>query len=246
VLFAVPWQGKLLLGTTDTLREKAELEPQALDQEIDFILSTAAGYLVKKPSRHDILSVFAGLRPLAAHQGNPKATKDISRNFKVILSESQLVTVTGGKWTIYRKMAEATLDKLIQAKLLPYSPCTTATSPIRGHTNTISESSHLEVYGTDAAAIKQLQQQMPELATKAEVVWVIRYEMARTVEDVLARRLRLLFLDAVAAMEAAPAVAAILAGELKQSDAWADEQVRSFIKLAHAYTLQPAHEAQQI
>ncbi|MEJ8803514.1 glycerol-3-phosphate dehydrogenase/oxidase [Pontibacter sp. H249] len=255
VLFAVPWQGKLLLGTTDTLREKAELEPTALDQEIDFILSTAAGYLVKKPNRHDVLAVFAGLRPLAAHQGNPKATKDISRNFKIILSESQLVTVTGGKWTIYRKMAETTLDKLIQAKLLPYSPCTTATSPIHGHTTTFLESRHLKVYGTDATAIAQLQQQTPELATrlhpdytytKAEVVWAARHEMARTVEDVLARRLRLLFLDAAAAMDAAPAVAAILAVELEQSNSWADEQVRSFTKLARTYTLQPAQQAQQI
>ncbi|GAB3204405.1 glycerol-3-phosphate dehydrogenase [Pontibacter aydingkolensis] len=255
VLFAVPWQGKLLVGTTDTIRNTPELEPKALDREVDFILETAGGYLTRKPTAADVLSVFAGLRPLAAHKGNPKESKDIARNFKVILSGSNLITITGGKWTIYREMAESTLNKLIKASLLPHRPCITTNLPIHGHTLQQSTNPHLHAYGADATALEQLQLKHPELAkklhpayayTKAEVVWAVRHEMARTVEDVLARRLRLLFLEAEAAIAAAPAVAAILADELQLPREWADEQIRQFTLLAKDYTLTPPVAVHQI
>ncbi|WP_299823948.1 glycerol-3-phosphate dehydrogenase/oxidase [uncultured Pontibacter sp.] len=245
VLFAVPWQGKLLLGTTDTPRTKPELEPQALQHEVAFILKTAGNYLLRQPQPQDVLSVFAGLRPLAAHQGNSKATKEISRNYKIILSGSNLATITGGKWTVYRKMAEDLLNTLIAAKLLPHRPCRTVNVPIHGATPT-TKNRALSTYGADAAAIEELMRHHPELAkrihpaytyTKAEIVWAARHEMARTVEDVLARRLRLLFLDARAAIEAAPAIARILARELQKDQDWADAQVNAFILQAQAYSL---------
>ncbi|WP_230407064.1 glycerol-3-phosphate dehydrogenase/oxidase [Pontibacter cellulosilyticus] len=255
VLFAVPWQGKLLVGTTDTLRNNPELEPRALDKEVAFILETAGSYLVKKPTHKDVLAVFAGLRPLAAHKGNPKESKDISRNYKVILSESSLTTVTGGKWTIYREMAEATLDTLIRARHLTPKPCVTSHFSIHGHTTAAGIDKHMAGYGSDAHAIQQMAAQHPELNTLlhpnycytlAEVVWAIRHEMARTVEDVLARRLRLLFLDAAAAAQAAPAVAAILAAEMQRPQIWADEQVQQFRILAAGYRLKPEKVTQQI
>lgn len=248
VLFAVPWHGKVLIGTTDTLRTKPELEPKALDREIDFILETAGSYLTKRPTRADVLSVFAGLRPLAAHKGNPKESKDIARNFKVILSDSNMTTITGGKWTIYREMAESTLNQLIKAKLLQHKPCLTASLPIHGHTLQDSINPYLQDFGADATALEQLMLQYPELTvklhpahtyTRAEVVWAIRHEMALTVEDILARRLRLLFLDAKAAIQAAPVVAAILASELHRTEEWAEKQVQQFALLASGYMLSP-------
>ncbi len=244
VLFAVPWYKKLLVGTTDTHRNQAELEPVALEQEIDFILDTAAGYLQKKPTRADILSVFAGLRPLAAHESNPKSTKEISRNFKVLVSENNLTTVTGGKWTIFRKMAEDTLDKLIKADLLPSKKCKTTHFPIHGHTTALPSDSINGVYGTDAVALAQLEREHPHLSeklhpdyayTQAQVVWAVRHEMARTVEDILARRLRLLFLDARVAILTAPKVAHLLATELERDRAWEQKQIDAFNLLAQQY-----------
>ncbi len=105
VLFAVPWHDHLLVGTTDTPLDKHSLEPVALENEIDFILKTLRGYLVRKPQRKDVLSVFAGLRPLAAQGNHNGKTKEISRSHKLMTSASGLVTITGGKWTTYRKMA---------------------------------------------------------------------------------------------------------------------------------------------
>jgi glycerol-3-phosphate dehydrogenase len=244
VLFAVPWYKKLLVGTTDTHREEATLEPIALEQEIDFILDTAAGYLIKKPTRNDVLSVFAGLRPLAAHEGNPKSTKEISRNFKVLVSKSNLTTVTGGKWTIFRKMAEDTLDILIKAGHLSPKKCQTTHFPIHGHTSALPSGNLTDVYGTDAVALAQLEKEHPLLSeklhpdyayTQAQVVWAVRHEMARTVEDVLARRLRLLFLDANAAIAAAPKVAHLLATELEKDQAWQQQQINTFNLLAKQY-----------
>ena len=255
VLFAVPWQGKLLVGTTDTLRTTPELDPVALSREVEFILETAGGYLTRKPTTADVLSVFAGLRPLAAHLGNPKESKDIARNFKVILSDSNLTTVTGGKWTIYREMAESTLNKLIEARLLPPKPCRTANLPIHGYTLQQSNNTHLQPYGADATAIEQLLTDNPALTQKlhptysytlAEVVWAARHEMARNVEDVLARRMRLLFLDATAAIEAAPVVATLLATELHHTLEWEQEQVKQFNALAQTYSLMPPIQINQL
>lgn len=249
VLFAVPWHQHTLVGTTDTLREQAELEPRALEQEVNFILDNAGRYLSRQPQRADVLSVFAGLRPLAAHHGQGQSTKDISRNYKVIVSPAGLVTVTGGKWTIYRKMAEDTVNLAAKTHHLPHKPSQTEHFPIHGHTTATTAADNLYLYGTDAGAIAQLQEQQPALArnlhpsfsyTKAEVVWAARMEMARTVEDVLARRLRMLFLDARAALETAPEVARILAEELGKDQVWQEQQLRSFSHLADRYLLSTA------
>jgi glycerol-3-phosphate dehydrogenase len=255
VLFAVPWQGHVLAGTTDTLIETNSLEPTASDNEIDFILETAGQYLVKKPGREDVLSVFAGLRPLAASVQSTKSTKEISRSHKLIVSPSGLITITGGKWTTYRKMAEDTVEKAIEVGKLPAKACVTADLRIHGYlggTNVRGEAAHLDLYGSDASGINSLVHKRPDLGQQlhanfpniyAEVVWAVQHEMARTIEDVLARRLRILFLDARAAIDMAPRVAAFMAAELGQSFEWEQKQVQDFTELANGYLLEPYRPA---
>ncbi|UOQ74451.1 glycerol-3-phosphate dehydrogenase/oxidase [Hymenobacter cellulosilyticus] len=249
VLFAVPWHGRVVLGTTDTPLREHSLEPRALEAEIDFILRTAGQYLTKVPRREDALSVFAGLRPLAAPQGNSDATKEISRSHKILVSKTGLLTITGGKWTTYRRMGQDTVDRAIAEGKLPAALSRTVNLPIHGAQPTTDYGAHLSVYGTDQAALEQLMAQRPALAlpldtalefTRAEVVWAARAEMARTVEDVLARRVRVLFLDAAAAMRVAPLVAALLAEELGQDAAWQTRQVTEFRELARGYLLTAA------
>lgn len=244
VLFAVPWRGHLLVGTTDTPLEKNSLEPVALKEEVQFILKTLRDYLEKKPTHDDILSVFAGLRPLAAQGNKGGKTKEISRSHKLITSTSGLVTITGGKWTTYRKMAQDTVDECIRVAHLNTAPCVTASLKIHGGENYNNEAGHLSVYGGDAHHIKALAKEHPELNytlhssfphTGVEVVWAVRYEMARTVEDVLARRLRVLFLNARAAMEMAPEVARIMAGELGYDYGWQQSQLKQFNLIAQRY-----------
>jgi glycerol-3-phosphate dehydrogenase len=246
VLFVVPWHDKLVVGTTDTPLDKHSLEPVALEAEIEFILNTAAKYLTKAPTRKDVLSVFAGLRPLAAPEGGSSKTKEISRSHKLIVSESGLITITGGKWTTYRKMAEDTIDKAIQiAGLIPQA-CKTKDLPIHGSTEVIDWDDHLYVYGSDRDKVLSLVNENSGWGSKlhpkydylqVEVIWAVRYEMARTVEDVLARRVRLLFLDAQAAREAASIVASLMGGELKKDTSWQKEQVEAFNNLAKTYLL---------
>lgn len=242
VLFAVPWHGKVLVGTTDTPLQTKEIEPRPLNEEIDFILNTAGNYLIKKPLKSDILAAFAGLRPLAAPSQKSKKTKEISRSHKLILAPSQLITITGGKWTTYRKMAMDVLDQAIKIGKLEPRACITPTLSIHGSTNTTSP--EFALYGTDAAEIRLLIKTKPELAqkihpdypyVKAEVVWAVENEMARNVEDVLARRIRLLFLDAHAACILAPEVASLMAGILKKDDDWIKSQQLDFQKLAEQY-----------
>lgn len=244
VLFAVPWHNHLLVGTTDTPLEKHSLEPVALEDEVDFILETLRGYLVKKPQRKDILSVFAGLRPLAAQGNQNGTTKEISRSHKLMTSPSGLVTITGGKWTTYRKMAEDTVDEAISVAGLKHVECTTATLRIHGFSSNGSDAGHLHIYGSDAAGVRAMAEERPELSqrlheafphTGAEVVWAVRHEMARTVEDVLARRLRVLFLNARVAIEMAPEVARLMAAELGQDYSWEEAQVKAFTRLAQSY-----------
>ncbi|MEX6686735.1 glycerol-3-phosphate dehydrogenase/oxidase [Danxiaibacter flavus] len=246
VLFAVPWHDKLVVGTTDTLRDHPELEPHALEQEIEFILQTAGRYLTRKPTRADVLSVFAGLRPLAAPQGEGKSTKEISRNHKIIVSRSGLVTITGGKWTTFRRMAQDTVDKTIATARLEFKPCVTQHFKIHGYAENVDRSDHLYVYGSDIPDVKKIMEQEPGMNeklsakygyTKAEVAWAARYEFARSVEDVLARRCRLLFTDAHAAIEAAPAVAQVLAKELGHDEDWVLKQIASFDQIARGYLL---------
>lgn len=253
VLFAVPWHGHLLVGTTDTPLERHSLEPVALKDEVAFIMQTLQQYLVRKPQEKDILSVFAGLRPLAAQGNRNGKTKEISRSHKLMTSSSGLVTITGGKWTTYRKMAEDTVDEAIRVAGLPKAACRTAQLRIHGHAINAQDMGHLSVYGSDAAGIRALVKARPELGhplhedfpnIAAEVVWAVRHEMARTVEDVLARRLRILFLNARASMRIAGEVARLMAIELGRDHYWQQEQVSAFSSLAQQYL--PARQAETI
>ncbi|MBS1522067.1 MAG: glycerol-3-phosphate dehydrogenase/oxidase [Bacteroidetes bacterium] len=246
VLFVVPWHGKLVVGTTDTPIDSHSLEPVALEAEINFILNTAADYLAKAPTRKDILSVFAGLRPLAAPQNDSSKTKEISRSHKLIISPSGMITMIGGKWTTYRKMGEDAVDKAIEVGGLKPEISRTKDLAIHGSIKGLDWNEHLYFYGSDRDAVLALVNENPGWGKKlhpkydylqAEVIWAVRHEMARTVEDVLARRIRLLFLDAKAAIEAAPVVSRLIAEELKKDATWQDEQIASFTKLAQAYLL---------
>lgn len=246
VLFVVPWHGKLLIGTTDTPLNEHSLEPVALEEEIGFVMRNASKYLTKPLSRKDVRSIFAGLRPLAAPQDGSTTTKEISRSHKLITSTSGLITVIGGKWTTYRKMAEDTVDLAIQLNKLQPVKCKTMDLPIHGNRITVDFTDHLYVYGTDTERVLDLLKEHPEWAKKlhprldyiqAEVIWAVRNEMARTVEDVLSRRLRALFLDARAAIEIAPAVAQLMAAELQYNDDWELSQVNNFNYLAQGYLL---------
>ena len=247
VLFVIPWHGKVLVGTTDTAMEKPELEPRALDEEIGFILRNAARYLARDPNREDILSVFAGQRPLVRPPGKEgSATKAISRNHEILVSNSGLLTIVGGKWTTYRKMAEDTLNHASLIGGFDLKPCATENLPLHGwrSRNAASLPKHLAAYGTDAARVEELAAEDPALAEplhprltyiKASVVWAAREEMALTVEDVLSRRTRALLLDAKAAIEAAPVTARLLAKERGKDSAWAASQVEQFESLAANY-----------
>ena len=243
VMFAIPWHGHTLVGTTDTPLSETSLEPVALDKEIDFILETAALYLARRPSRSDILSVFAGIRPLAK-SGDATNTAGLSRDHVIHIDSSGLLNVTGGKWTTYRNMAQGALDQAATLANLPERPCLTRTLNIHGYHTHAESFGTLSIYGSDAPAIHkliardktlglQLDPQLPYV--EAEVVWAARMEMARTVEDVLARRTRALFLDAKAAIRMAPRVAAILARELGKDEHWQADQINAFGQTAKGY-----------
>jgi glycerol-3-phosphate dehydrogenase len=255
VLFAVPWHSRLLVGTTDTPIEAHSMEPRALEEEIDFILSTASQYFKRDVKRRDVLSVFAGLRPLAAPDKNDtNSTKEISRDHKLIVSDSGLITITGGKWTTYRKMSEETVDQAIRTGKLGNRKCVTADLKI--HSSEVSHTdSHFLIYGTDRVFIEELVIENPKWGDrlhpgfpniKAEVIWAVRNEMAFTVEDVLARRLRILFIDARAAIEMCPEVAKLMAFEANNSSEWIDEQVDYFKSTATQYLLEPTIETEGI
>jgi glycerol-3-phosphate dehydrogenase len=248
VLFVVPWHDKLVVGTTDTPLDQHSLEPVALEEEINFILNTASRYLSKAPERKDVLSVFAGLRPLAAPEDGSSKTKEISRSHKLIVTESGLITITGGKWTTYRKMGEDTIDKAMEIGQLKVAPSQTKNLSIHGNKKDVDRSNHLYIYGSDQDALTALGKAHPQWAEKlhprlpflkTEVIWGIRQEMARTIEDILARRVRALFLDARAAIDAAPEVARLMAAELGKDQTWQQEQVFQFRTLAQSYLLEP-------
>lgn len=248
VMFGVPWHNRTILGTTDIPVDEAVLEPKALDVEIDFILETAGRFLAKKPRREDVLSVFAGLRPLAApkHPSEGSKTKEISRSHKLLVSPAGLITITGGKWTTYRVMAEDTIALALKTKKLPVKKCRTRHMKIHGYLENPDRSNWMYIYGSDQAEIQKLQQENETYKdrlhssfdfTVGEVVWAVRNEMARTVDDILARRIRALFLDAKASVEMAPKVAAIMASELRKDKAWEAEQVREYTEIAQSYIL---------
>ncbi|MEP0711989.1 glycerol-3-phosphate dehydrogenase/oxidase [Algoriphagus sp.] len=245
VLFAVPWHGKLVVGTTDTLREKPKLEPEALQREIDFVLETAAGYLAKSPTRADVKSVFAGLRPLARPKEGSTKTKEISRSHKIILSDSGLVTLTGGKWTTFRKMGEDTVEYFTKVTGEKLKESRSLDMKIHGATNHVPEG-HWGVYGFDAQPIQELSKENKEWARRlhpdfpniaAEVIWAVREEMAMKVEDVLSRRIRMLILDAQAAIDTAPIVAQLMAEEMQKDEQWIASELADFNKTASKYLI---------
>jgi glycerol-3-phosphate dehydrogenase len=245
VMFAIPWHNHTLVGTTDTPIPGAVLEPIAQEQEIEFILNTAALYLAKAPTRDDVLSVFAGIRPLVK-SGDGGNTSALSRDHTIHIDNSGLLTITGGKWTTYRHMAEDCVNQAAMLARLPEVDCVTKHLNVHGFHPQASKFGELGVYGSDALAIQKLVAQDPRNAeqlhaklpyTAAEVIWAVREEMARTVDDVLARRTRALFLNARAAREMAPAVARIMAGELGRDEAWQADQLKAFDGVSSHYVL---------
>ena len=206
VLFAIPWRGHTLVGTTDTPVENASLEPVAQEQEIDFVLETASLYLAKKPTRSDVLSVFAGIRPLV-REGGQGNTAALSRGHTIRVEKSGMITVSGGKWTTYRNMAQDCVNHAATLAHLPERGCVTESLAIRDTHAGVAD------------------------ALEAQVAWAVRETMARTVEDVLARRMRTLFLNAREAMDLAPRVASLMGRDA----AWAAVQVQQFSAVASGF-----------
>ena len=245
VLFAIPWYNEVVIGTTDTPIDTISLEPVALEKEVNFILQTAEKYLVKPPRRKDILCIFAGLRPLAANPDNPASTKEVSRRHKITLSPSGLLTIIGGKWTTYRRMAEETIDHAIKAGLLDKAKCVTSNLKLTS-INANTTSGRLQIYGDHLVDIDKMITEDPGMGipidprlpyTRAEILWICRNEMPFTLEDILARRTRSLFLDARASKEIAPEVAGLMAQELGHDLNWQEEQVESYNELVKNYIL---------
>ncbi len=244
VLFAVPWHNKVVVGTTDTLVSEPSLEPQALEKEISFILETAGHYLSSAPQRGDVLSVFAGLRPLAAPKGTEQKTKEISRSHKIVISQSNLFTILGGKWTTYRRMGEDMVNKIEKQLGWKGKKPATASLHIHGYTERTNWSDPLYFYGSDASLIRELTAGDKEdwlskdlRIHKIQIHWAIEHEMARTVEDVLSRRTRALFLDARESRRIAPEVASVMAKVMGKNEQWEKDQIETFHKLAEQYTL---------
>ena len=247
VLFAVPWHEKVIVGTTDTPVDAPELEPRAKEEEIEFLLTHSARYMTGDPTPNDVLSVFAGLRPLVS-KGGDKNTSSISRDHTLMIDPSGLVTITGGKWTTYRKMAEDTIDEASIVAGLDTRPSISENLRIHGWLKNSSAAEPYPDYGSDAPALKKIAAEQdgwgdpmhPRLPDRpAQVVWAARNEMARTVEDVLSRRTRALLLDARASIEIAEDVAQLLAGELNYDASWVENQTSEFTKLANRYLLTP-------
>ncbi|MGA7295020.1 MAG: glycerol-3-phosphate dehydrogenase/oxidase [Terriglobales bacterium] len=245
VLFAIPWHGHTLVGTTDTPIPAATLEPVAMHQEIDFILGTAGQYLTKAPTRDDVLSVFAGIRPLV-RATRVASTAALSRDHVVYIDRSGLITICGGKWTTYRHMAEDCVDQAATLAQLPDRPCVTHHLKIHGFHDDAKQFGPLAVYGTDAREIRGLVETDASLGeplhpalpyVKAQVIWAVRHEMARSLEDVLARRTRALFLNARAALEMAPAVADLMGPELRWDETTRSKQLAVFREVASNYML---------
>lgn len=241
VLFAVPWHHKIILGTTDTPLSQPAIEPVAMKEEIDFLLKHIGRYLTKDPQLNDVKSIFAGLRPLV--KGDSKTTAALSRDHLVTVSHSGLITITGGKWTTYRNMAEDVTDIAIASGGLSNTECKTKNLPIHGAAK-VEFTEPMYYFGSDKSSIVSLasndlllnEKIHPDLPyIKAEIVWAVRNEMCMTVEDALSRRTRAILLDAKAAVASAPVVAKLMATEMNKDEAWEKEQVTAFNKIAESY-----------
>ncbi|MEO8602401.1 MAG: glycerol-3-phosphate dehydrogenase/oxidase [bacterium] len=248
VLFVIPWHGRCLIGTTDTLVPNATIEPRPLAEEVQFILRNAARYLSHDPTEKDVLSWFAGLRPLVQPSQAGVQTKAMSREHMVVISPSGLVTIVGGKWTTYRKMAEDTVNDAIVVGGLPERPCVTERLQLHGclarTDRALPKADHMQMYGADAAEVQafldenasrreRLHKRLPYY--RGQITWAARHEMARTLDDALARRTRSLLLDARASIEAAPLAAQLMAAELGRDKKWVAEQVEAYTALARGY-----------
>jgi glycerol-3-phosphate dehydrogenase len=246
VVFAIPWHEHAMVGTTDTLLESVPLEPRPLPSEIEFLLETIAPYWSRKPAASDIRAVFAGIRPLA-RSGNSHNTAKLARDHVIRVSSTSLVSIMGGKWTTYRRMAEDCVDRAAKVGGLLPTPCRTKTLPIHGAEGDWRPGT-LAQYGSDGPAIEHLALSNPAwnqpLAERlphvgAQVIWAARHELARSVEDVLARRIRALFYDSEAALAAAPKVAGLLAAELGRDANWQADQLKKFEAVAENYCYRP-------
>lgn len=246
VLFAVPWHNRVVVGTTDVEKQHAELEPLAEEEEVEYILETARLYMDHPPERSDVQAVFTGLRPLAAPATEGKKTKEISRGHKILISRGGLISITGGKWTTYRKMAEDVVNTALKQAGLPIGKSVTADLRIHGYKENVDRANPLYWYGSDQEQIREIVQKEPALGTPiseriqligAQVVWAVRNEMARTLEDCLARRVRALQLDARECIRIAPEVASLMAAELGKDKSWEKEQVKAFEALAQIHLL---------
>ncbi|GIV98083.1 MAG: glycerol-3-phosphate dehydrogenase [Herpetosiphonaceae bacterium] len=244
VLFVIPWHNRALVGTTDIPLRSVSLEPHPMEDEIEFLLSHTARYLSKDPHPGDILSMFAGLRPLV-RGGDDQSTAALSRDHTIVVASSGLVTITGGKWTTYRRMAEDTINRAAEVAGLPIRPSPTKTLKLHGWEPEPAPEP-LGVYGSDMPLLRKLMEEQPGLDRPlhprlpylaGEIVWAARHELARTVEDVLSRRTRALLLDARASQEAAPLAAELLGRELGRDHVWQQEQVEQFSLLARRYVL---------
>lgn len=245
VLFAIPWHNATVVGTTDEAVDRASVEPHAMQKERSFLLEHIARYLGRRPAPEQIRSMWSGLRPLVRKGG--ASTSKLSRDHSILISKSGLVTVTGGKWTTYRRMGEDAINRAAESAGLAKAPSRTRTLRLHGWSQEVPAAESDRVYGSDLPQLQQISDNNnalnelihPRLPYRMrEVVWAARDEMARTVEDVLARRTRALFLDARAAMEAAPAVADVLARELGRSEEWKARDLESFLSVARGYVYQ--------
>jgi glycerol-3-phosphate dehydrogenase len=243
VMFAIPWHDHTVVGTTDTPITEVSLEPRPLPEEVDFILETARGYLSENPTRDDVLSVFTGIRPLVK-AGDAGNTAALSREHTIQISKSGLLTIAGGKWTTYRKMAEHCVNHAATLAGLEERPSVTRDLRIHGYHPSAPRFGALADYGADAFALEGLVEGRPELdavldqeapVKVAQVFWAVRHELARSVDDVLARRTRVLSINARAAIRMAPAVARVMAAELGRDERWQADQVAEFTAIAERY-----------
>ena len=245
VLFAVPWHDCVIVGTTDTPITKVDVEPVPLQEEIDFLITHAARYLTKDPQPKDVMSVFAGIRPLVKSSDDAD-TAALSRDHSIFISRSGLLTIAGGKWTTYRKMAEDAINEAATLGGLPSQTCITEGLNLHGFKNVVETNNHLHIYGTDRSKIEEIIKENPEFAEKlhkdlpyikAEIIWAVRHETARTLVDVLSRRTRAIVLNAKASLEMAPSVVKTMSEELKRNADWEKEQLNQYMGIAKNYIL---------